>query len=148
MDHIPSGELYYSDTHEWAHVDESLVTIGLTAFRLGQLGEILFLDLPDEGKPVARGESFFSIESVKRIHDFASPVTGTLVEVNQLLFENPSILNDDPYNEGWIIRVEMDNEKDLATLVRSTEYNQRISLVSKPVAPELSQFELRKAISE
>lgn len=142
---MASDELYYSETHEWTQVDEILVTIGLTRFRLFQMGEILFLDLPYAGKIVTAGEPFFSIESIKIIHDFASPISGTVSEVNYSVFDDPSILNDDPYNEGWIIKVEMENEMDLASLVRSAEYNQRIRFNSNFNLPELSQFELRRA---
>lgn len=130
MNYMTSEEFYYSQTGEWVQVDETLVTVGLTDFRLYQLGEVLFLDLPEDGKLVRQGEAFFSIESVKMIHDFISPVSGTIIEVNQQLFENPAILNDDPFNEGWIIKIEMENEKDLSTLMRSTEYRQQVILKS------------------
>ena len=125
-------ELYYSQNHEWAYVDENTATVGLTEFRLDQIGEVLFLDLPDEGKVVRQGESFLSIESVKIIHDFISPVSGIIMEVNQDLFENPSILNDNPFGDGWIVKIEMDHERDLATLVRATEYREQIGLSKIP----------------
>ncbi|MGZ5279809.1 MAG: glycine cleavage system protein GcvH [Pseudobdellovibrionaceae bacterium] len=128
MNFITSEEFYYSQNGEWVQVDENLVTVGLTDFRLDQLGEVLFLDLPEEGKLVRQGEAFFSVESVKQIHDLISPVSGTIVEVNQDLYENPNRLNDEPFGEGWVIRIEMENEKDLATLMRASEYKQRIGL--------------------
>jgi len=128
MNYVTSEEFYYSQNGEWVQVDENLVTAGLTDFRLNQLGEILFLDLPEAGKLVRQGEVFFSIESVKLIHDFASPVTGTIIEVNQDLYDNPNIMNDDPFNDGWIIKIEMGNENDLAILMRSAEYRQQIGL--------------------
>ncbi|PIU00981.1 MAG: glycine cleavage system protein H [Bdellovibrionales bacterium CG10_big_fil_rev_8_21_14_0_10_45_34] len=121
MNFTVSENLYLSHNGEWIRVDENLVSIGLTDFRLSWLGEVLFLDLPDIGKLVHKGESLFSIESVKFTHDFVSPVSGTLIEVNESLFTDPGILNDDPFNGGWIIVVEMNDEKDLATLVRASE---------------------------
>lgn len=123
-----SDEIYYTRSGEWVQVDENLVTVGLTDFRLHELGEILFLDLPEEGNLVYQGVDFFSIESAKFIHDFVSPVSGTIIEVNLALSDNPDVLNDDPFNEGWIIKIEMENEKDLATLMRAGEYRQHIGL--------------------
>ncbi|MES2802627.1 MAG: glycine cleavage system protein GcvH [Bdellovibrionota bacterium] len=133
-----SDEIYYARNGEWIQVDENLVTVGLTDFRLYELGEVLFLDLPEEGKLVRQGEDFFSIESAKLIHDFVSPVTGTIIEVNQSLYDNPDVLNDDPFSEGWIIKIEMENEKDLATLMRSVEYRQHIGL--KIASPQKTEF--------
>jgi glycine cleavage system H protein len=133
-----SDEIYYARNGEWIQVDENLVTVGLTDFRLYQLGEVLFLDLPEAGKLVHQGEDFFSIESAKVIHDFVSPVTGTIIEVNHSLYDNPDVLNDDPFNEGWIIRIEMENEKDLATLMRAGEYRQHIGL--KIGSPQKTEF--------
>lgn len=139
-----SEEFYYSQNGEWVQVDENLVTVGLTDFRLQQLGEVLFLDLPEEGKLVRQGEVFFSIESAKFIHDFASPVTGTIIEVNQYLYENPDILNDDPFNQGWIIKIEMENEKDLASLMRSVEYRQQIGIKASSLqSTEISEQSFR-----
>lgn len=143
MNFLVSEDLYYSQNGEWVQVDENLVTVGMTDFRLHQLGEILFLDLPEEGKLVRQGEPFFSLESVNLIHDFISPVTGTLLEVNQSLYDNPGILNDDPFNQGWLVTIEMENEKDLATLMRSVEYKQRISI--KTSLPRLDFCEAHSA---
>ena len=133
-------ELYYSKSHEWAQIDENLVTVGLTDFRLNQMGEVLYLDLPEEGKNVTHGEDFFSLESVKEIHDFVSPVTGTIIEINYSIFDNPGLLNDDPYNSGWIVKIEMDNINDLATLMRAEEYKKQIGMptskIQRPVVEE------------
>ena len=126
---MTSEEFYYSQNGEWVQVDENLVTVGLTDFRLHQLGEVLFLDLPEEGK---------------LIHDVVSPVTGTIIEVNQYLYENPDVLNDDPFNQGWIIKIEMENEKDLATLMRSAEYRKQIGLKTSSLqSPEFLEQTVR-----
>jgi len=126
MTFFSSEEFYYSENGEWVQVDENLAAIGLTDLCLHKLGEVLFLDLPEEGRFIRQGEPFFSIESATQIHDFICPVSGTIVEVNNFLLDNPDRMNDDPFNDGWIIRVEMDNEKDLATLMRSPEYKKQV----------------------
>lgn len=117
-----SDELYYSRTHEWSQVDENLVTVGVTRVLLNQIGEVLYVDLPEDGQKLVQGQTFGTIESVLHVHDLASPVTGTVVEVNMSVIEDPSLISDKPFDEGWILRIEMDSEKDLAALVRSKEY--------------------------
>jgi glycine cleavage system H protein len=135
---VVPDELYYSAHHEWALVDENLVTVGLTGYGLDQLGEVLYLDFPEEGKNVTREGFFLSIESTKKIHDMISPVRGTIIEVNQSLFESPGLLNDDPFNQGWIVKIEMDDEKDLASLMRANAYRTLIGLRAEKetAAPE------------
>lgn len=134
-------ELYYTKNHEWASVDENVVTVGLTGYRLNEIGEVLFLDLPEDGKTVRQDEPFSTIEGVKVIHDFISPVTGTILEVNEALLEDPAKLNDDPYNEGWLVKIEMDSEKDLAKLIRAPEYRKYINLGSS-AAEDLEETEI------
>jgi glycine cleavage system H protein len=126
---IPS-ELYYSQTHEWAQVDENLLTLGVTDFMLDQLGEVLYLDLPEEGDRVTRGEFFSTIESCKEVRDLISPVNGMIFEVNYQLLEDPGMLNDDPYGEGWLVRIEIENEMDLALLSRASQYKEKLGLPS------------------
>ena len=112
---------YYTKNHEWIHVDETTATIGITAYAQEQMGEIVYVDLPDEGQKVVQNEPFGAIESVKAANDLYSPVSGTILEVNTIA-EDIGMLNDDPMDEGWIIRVEIDNERELANLMKSTEY--------------------------
>lgn len=115
-------ELYYSKNHEWLFVDENLVTLGLTPFALENLGEVLYLDLPEEGQNASPGQIIGSIESVRKIHDIVSSLTGTVLEINLSLLEEPNLLNDDPFGDGWLFKVELDNERDLANLLRAKEY--------------------------
>lgn len=117
-----SDDLYYSRTHEWSQVDENLVTVGITRVLLNQIGEVLYVDLPEDGQKLVQGQTFGTIESVRHVHDLIAPVTGTVVEVNTNVMEDPSLISDKPFDEGWIVRIEMDSEKDLASLVRSKEY--------------------------
>ena len=120
-------DFYYSKDHEWAQVDENIVSVGVTEFAQEQLGEVVYVELPEEGAKVNQGESFGVVESVKAASDLFSPVSGTVIEVNTALLEDPSALNDDPMNDGWLIRIEMDSEKELANLIRVADYKKLIS---------------------
>ena len=123
--HIPE-ELYYTKEHEWAQVEENIVTIGITEFAQEQLGEIVYVELPEEGQKVTQGQTFGVIESVKAASDLYSPVSGTVIEINAGLNDNPSVLNDDSMNQGWLIRIEMDTEKELAALMRAPDYKKLV----------------------
>lgn len=120
-------DYYYSKDHEWAQVDENIATIGITEFAQEQLGEIVYLELPEEGSKVTQGEIFGTVESVKTASDLYAPVSGTVIEVNTALVDDPSGLNDDPMNDGWLIRIEMDSEKELANLMRVPDYKKLIN---------------------
>ena len=120
-------DFYYTKDHEWAQVDENIVSIGITEFAQEQLGEIVYVELPEEGAKVNQGESFGVVESVKDASDLYAPVSGTVIEVNMALLEDPSSLNDDPMNDGWLIRIEMDSEKELAALIRVPDYKKLIA---------------------
>ncbi len=128
--HIPE-DYYYTKDHEWAQVDENIVTVGVTEFAQQSLGEIVYVELPEEGQKVSQGEPFGVVESVKAVSDLYSPVSGTVIEVNTSLTENPSILNDNPMNDGWLIRIEMDSEKELANLIKSVEYKKLVAEAQK-----------------
>lgn len=120
-------DFYYTKDHEWAQVDENIVTIGVTEFAQEQLGEVVYVELPEEGQKVNQGESFGVVESVKAASDLYAPVSGTVIEVNSALLEDPGALNDDPMNNGWLIRIEMDTEKELANLMRVPDYRKLIN---------------------
>lgn len=120
-------DYYYSKDHEWAQVDENIVTIGITQFAQEQLGEIVYVELPEEGAKVNQGETFGVVESVKAASDLYAPVSGTVIEVNASLSDDPAGLNDDPMNNGWMIRIEMDSEKELANLMRVPDYKKLIA---------------------
>jgi glycine cleavage system H protein len=128
--HIPE-DYYYSKDHEWAQVDENIVTVGITEFAQNSLGEIVYVELPEEGQKVTQGEPFGVVESVKAVSDLLSPVSGTVIEINQSLNEDPTVLNDDPINNGWLVRIEMDTEKELANLMRAPDYKKLIAEANK-----------------
>ncbi len=124
--HIPE-EYYYQKTHEWAQIDENIVTVGITEFAQDSLGEVVYVELPEEGQKVTQGEPFGVVESVKAVSDLYAPVSGTVIEVNTSVAEDSAVLNDDPNSEGWLIKIEMDTEKELASLMRAPDYKKLIA---------------------
>ena len=120
-------ENYYTKDHEWAQVDENVVTVGVTEYAQDSLGEIVYVELPEEGQKVTQNEPFGVVESVKAVSDLVAPVSGTVIEVNQGVMDSPGTINDDPMNDGWLIRIEMDTEKELANLMRAPDYRKLIT---------------------
>lgn len=115
-------DVFYTKTHEWVSVDENCATVGITEYAKEQLGEIVYLSLPEEGHKVSQDESFGCLESVKAASDLISPVSGTVVEINSQALEEPGVINENCMGEGWLIKVEMDSEKELAHLLKEQEY--------------------------
>lgn len=119
-------ENYYTKDHEWAQVDENMVTVGITEYAQNTLGEVVYVELPETGQKVTQNEPFGVVESVKAVSDLIAPVSGTVIEVNDSVVENPGLINDDSLNNGWLVRIEMDTEKELANLMRAPEYKKLI----------------------
>ncbi|KHG42496.1 MAG: glycine cleavage system protein GcvH [Aphanizomenon flos-aquae KM1D3_PB] len=103
----------YLDSHEYVRLDGEIATIGITAFAIEQLGDIVFLELPDIGDVITKGETFGSIESVKAVEDLNSPVTGTVVERNEALINDPEQVPEDPYGEGWFLKVRINDPDEV-----------------------------------
>jgi glycine cleavage system H protein len=119
--HYPE-DLKYLDTHEYACLDGKIATIGISAFAVDQLGDIVFLELPEIGAALTKGESFGTVESVKAVEDLKSPVTGTVVERNESLNDEPELVVEDPYGVGWLIKVRVDNPDELVDAMSASEY--------------------------
>ncbi len=121
-------DLKYLDTHEYARVDEeeSIVTVGITAFAIDQLGDIVFLELPDVGDSVEKGERFGNVESVKAVEELKSPVDGEVLERNDALIDAPEQIGDDPYGDGWLIKVKVENLDDLDDAMSAAEYKDQV----------------------
>ncbi len=118
---IPQG-LKYSKEHEWVAPEDTVATIGLTDHAQDQLGEIVYLELPAVGDKVSKDDPFGVVESVKAVSDIYAPVTGTVVEVNEDLPESPETVNEDPYGDGWLIKVKIADMTDLEDLMDNEEY--------------------------
>lgn len=115
-------ELKYASTHEWAKTEGDVVTVGITDFAQDQLGDVVFVELPEVGRTVSAGESVAVVESVKTASDIYSPVSGEVLEVNTVLEQAPETLNDAPYEGGWLFKVRAANPADLDGLLDADAY--------------------------
>jgi glycine cleavage system H protein len=115
-------DLRYSADHEWVRVEEGRVRVGITDYAQDALGDVVFVDLPEVGRQVERGTSCSEVESTKSVSEIYAPVTGTVVEVNTELADNPQRLNEDPYGDGWIFVLEPSDEAQLGELADSEGY--------------------------
>ena len=115
-------DLQYFDSHEYARVEDAEATVGITAYALEQLGDVVFLELPEVGEEVTKGERFGSIESVKAVEDIYSPLSGTILERNDALLETPESLADDPYGDGWLIKIKLSDDQDLDEGMSAEDY--------------------------
>ena len=115
-------DLRYSKEHEWVRADGSRATIGITSFAADELGDIVFVELPDGGTSLQQFQTFGVVESVKAVSDLFSPVSGEVVEVNEALRDAPELLNSDPFGEGWILKVELADAAELDVLMDAATY--------------------------
>jgi glycine cleavage system H protein len=122
------GNLKYLDTHEYVRLEEDgdVVTVGITAFAVDQLGDIVFLELPDVDDTVEKGETFGTVESVKAVEDLHSPITGMVLERNDALIDTPEQIADDPYGDAWLIKVKLENIEDLDDALSADEYREQV----------------------
>ncbi|MDP6037700.1 MAG: glycine cleavage system protein GcvH [Candidatus Latescibacteria bacterium] len=121
MADIPEDLLYNID-HDWVRVEDDIGTCGITDYAQGELGDIVFLELPEAGDLVAQGEPYGTIEAVKTVSDLISPVSGEIVEINTQLTEDASLVNSEPYNEGWMIRVRLSDAGEMDDLMDASAY--------------------------
>ncbi len=122
---IPSN-LKYSTDHEWCSVEGDVATIGITDFAQSQLGDIVFVDVPTVGEEIATGDLFGTIEAVKTVSDAFSPVGGEVLEFNEGVDADPSIVNSDPYGEGWLVKIKISDVADLDSLLSAEQYAELI----------------------
>ena len=118
---VPAN-LKYSNDHEWCRVEGDTAVIGITDFAQGQLGDIVFVDVPTVGESLGQNEVFGSIEAVKTVSDAFLPVSGEILEFNEALENDPALVNKAPYGEGWIIKVNMANPAEVDTLLSADDY--------------------------
>ena len=117
----------YADSHEYAHADGDLVRIGISAFAVDQLGDIVFVDLPEVGSALGRGSSFGTVESVKAVEEMYAPVSGEVVERNESVLASPEELQNDPYGQGWLLAVRPSDAAQLEELMDSVTYAAKVA---------------------
>ena len=120
-------KLLYTKEHEWVKKEDGKVTIGITDFAQSQLGDIIFLELPEVGQKIVSGEPFGEIEAVKTVSELYAPINGTVIEINEDLEDNPDNINQDCYGSGWIIKVELDEVLDKDNLLNHKDYGSMIA---------------------
>jgi glycine cleavage system H protein len=120
-------DLKYLDSHEYVRLEGEIATIGITAFAIDQLGDVVFLDLPEVGEIVTMNEGFGTIESVKAVENLNSPVTGTVIERNNAIIDEPEQIADDPYGEGWLLKVRVNDPDDINDTLTAKEYSAQVA---------------------
>ena len=123
---IPEDLLYTSD-HEWIRVQDDVITIGITEFAQEQLGDVVYVELPDQGQEIDAEDAFGSVESVKAVSEIYSPIGGTVVEVNDLLEDSPEKVNTDPYGDGWMVHLDASDKSALESLMSPEEYEKYLA---------------------
>lgn len=118
------ADLLYSKEHTWLRIDGNTGTIGITEFAQSELGEIVFADLPNNGLSFEQDKVFGSVEAIKTVSDLFMPVSGKVIETNKRLLQEPTLINSDPYGEGWMVKIEITNLPERTNLLDTTSYNQ------------------------
>jgi len=120
-------ELRYTKEHEWLRLEGDEATVGITAYATEQLGDIVFVELPEVGRSLDQFATFGVVESVKAVSDLYAPISGEVVAVNEALADRPELVNEDPYGAGWLIRVRPRNPAEVAALLDAAAYEQLVS---------------------
>ncbi|MFN7171646.1 MAG: glycine cleavage system protein GcvH [Fimbriimonadaceae bacterium] len=120
------NDLRFTKSHEWVRVDGNTVTIGITDHAQSELGDIVFVDLPTAGRTLAAGDTFASVESVKTVADVYTPIAGTVEEANEALGSQAELVNADPYNAGWLVKLKVDDLSTLDSLMDADAYRKAI----------------------
>tara|TARA_Y100001980_G_C14309354_1_gene134030 strand:- start:150 stop:530 length:381 start_codon:yes stop_codon:yes gene_type:complete len=123
MDH---KKFKFTKDHEWLNLQEGLAIVGITDYAQSQLGDIVFIEMPELSSKLTASESFGAIEAVKTVADLFAPVSGEVIEINDKLDSNPDLVNSDPYNEGWIVKLKIDNNDEINELMNYDEYQEFI----------------------
>ena len=123
---VPNDLLYTSD-HEWVSVEGNVATVGITDFAQSELGDIVFVEFPELNSTVEKGQSIGSIEAVKTVADLYMPISGIVIAVNENLDKNPEAVNDTPYGDGWMVKIEIANQDEISDLLAATAYYDLIS---------------------
>ena len=118
------GDLYYTDDHEWLRIENGTATVGITDFAQSELGDIVFVELEPEGTELGQDDIFGTIEAVKTVSELYMPVSGTITALNNELELSPEVVNDDPYGDGWMIEIELEDPDEIDDLMEAEEYDE------------------------
>lgn len=116
----------YAKSHEWVNVEAGVATIGISEYAQDELGDVVFVDLPQVGSQIESGDEFGSIESVKAVSELFAPVSGEVVEINENLADRPELVNSDPWGDGWMLRIKVSDESELDNLMSAEEYDEYV----------------------
>lgn len=119
-------DLRYTNEHEWARLEQGIVTVGITSYATDQLGDVVFVELPDVGRTLEAKKPFGVVEAVKTVSDLYAPVSGEVVEVNGALADNPALVNQSPFGEGWMLRIKPTRPVELEALLNADAYEKMI----------------------
>jgi glycine cleavage system H protein len=119
-------DLKYTKDHEWARIEGETATIGITDFAQSELGDIVYVELHDVGTATEQSQAFGTIEAVKAVSDLVSPLTGKIVEVNSKIADSPEIINNDPYGEGWLVKINFADQSEFNSLLEKSQYEELI----------------------
>ena len=120
-------DLLYTEEHEWVLLEEDIATIGITDYAQGELGDIVFIELPNIDNETKQTEPFGTIEAVKAVSDLYAPLSGTIVETNTSLEDQPELINQDPYGQGWMIKIKISDQSEIESLLSADDYKNQIS---------------------
>ena len=116
----------YTEDHEWVAIDNNIATVGITDFAQSELGDIIFIEFPEKGMTVNQKESIGTLEAVKTVADIFSPLSGNILELNENLESTPELINEDPYKDGWILKIKFSNVEELKSLLSNSDYEKII----------------------
>ncbi len=119
-------DLKYTEEHEWVRVEGNVATVGITDYAQSELTDITFVELPEVGDELTKGESFGTVDGIKAVSDIYSPADGTVTEINEELEDHPEYVNDDPYGQGWMVRFELSDASQLDRLMDATAYGEMV----------------------
>lgn len=117
-------DLLYTKDHEWVHIEGDEATVGITDYAQSELGEIVFVDVPTIGESIQQFDVFGSIEAVKTVADLNMPMSGTIIEFNDIIDSAPEVVNNDPYGDGWIIKISLDDPREVTNLLTHEQYKE------------------------
>jgi len=120
------NDLKYTETHEWIKIKEDIATVGITDHAQESLTDIVYVELPEIGKRVKKGEELCVVESVKSVSEIYAPVSGTIIKVNKRLEENPESVNESPYDDGWLVEIKIENKSEINSLIDADSYKKTI----------------------